>query len=438
MASPGDVQPERDALALVVSELNGDVADRLGLYIEVARWETDAHPGFHPEGPQGLIDTKLRIEDCDIFVGIFWKRFGTPISDASSGTEHEFKKAIAAWDRNRSPEIMFYFKQEPLFPASTTETEQLSAVVKFREAFPRQGMYWNFKTTLDFERFVRGHLRKVLYELADASTASVVRSADLRAQSSSSANPSRSLEWHSGISWEDQVLREKWEGLPGYQVELHYPLLISQYFPDVAQIGEYIRIDMLSHIFHYRLQKIEQNSNRYNFGQEENLRTNEYYANCREPDVVGKLVSIQYSITTYDGGDAHPNLHFKVYNFLVDPVALLEPIHRIFQDEKTALEVVQREARSQLKTALSEPARAGGGNWDRNEQVEVGTSTWEHFRAARFTERGLELLFEPYQVAAYVYGPQTAQVPYSTLVPLMRPQYVSLMQLERWIRYHAV
>ena len=50
VASPGDVQPERDALPAVVEELNRSVAGDRGLRLELTRWETDAYPGFHPEG----------------------------------------------------------------------------------------------------------------------------------------------------------------------------------------------------------------------------------------------------------------------------------------------------------------------------------------------------------------------------------------------------
>ena len=70
VASPGDVQAERDALPAVLEELNRGIAATQGLRLELGRWETDAYPGFHPEGPQGLIDPILRIEDCDVLLGI--------------------------------------------------------------------------------------------------------------------------------------------------------------------------------------------------------------------------------------------------------------------------------------------------------------------------------------------------------------------------------
>jgi hypothetical protein len=94
VASPSDVQAERDALPGIVDELDHGIAGEHGLRLELARWETDAYPGFHPPGPQGLIDALLRIEDCDILIGLFWKRFGTPMPDANSGTEHEFRRAL--------------------------------------------------------------------------------------------------------------------------------------------------------------------------------------------------------------------------------------------------------------------------------------------------------------------------------------------------------
>ena len=106
VASPSDVQAERDALPAVLEELNRGLAATQNLRLELGRWETDAYPGFHPHGPQGLIDPILRIEDCDVLLGIFWKRCGTPTTDAGSGTEHEFLRAYASWKQHGRPQIM--------------------------------------------------------------------------------------------------------------------------------------------------------------------------------------------------------------------------------------------------------------------------------------------------------------------------------------------
>ena len=143
VVSPGDVKSERDTLPEVLDELNSGLAGQLDLRLELWRWETDAYPGFHPEGPQGLIDEAMDIEDSDIVIGIFWKRFGTPVFDANSGTEHELRRAWQAWNRNRRPQIMVYLNERPYSPTSTTELDQWKAVIEFKKRLPKEAMWWS-------------------------------------------------------------------------------------------------------------------------------------------------------------------------------------------------------------------------------------------------------------------------------------------------------
>ena len=162
VASPGDVPAERDIVAKVLDELNkGTAADR-GLRMEAVRWETDTYPGFNPEGPQGLIDGLLDIQASDVVVGIFWKRFGTPVSDADSGTEHEIQKAFAAWRDTGQPQIMVYFNQRSYTPKSREETDQWGKVLDFQKKFPREGLWCPYKGTAEFERNLRTQLSNFL------------------------------------------------------------------------------------------------------------------------------------------------------------------------------------------------------------------------------------------------------------------------------------
>lgn len=157
IASPGDVQPERDVLPSVIEEVNRYIADR-GLNLVLTRWETDTHPGFHAEGPQGLIDPILKITDCDLLIGIFWKRFGTPTADGRTGTEHELRVAYETWQSVGRPQIFVYFNQKSYTPNSRAETEQWGQVIEFKEKFPKDGLWWAYKGKAEFERLVRNHL----------------------------------------------------------------------------------------------------------------------------------------------------------------------------------------------------------------------------------------------------------------------------------------
>jgi tetratricopeptide (TPR) repeat protein len=164
VASPGDVKPERDTVPKVVDEVNRTIARERGLHLNVDRWETDSHPGFHPQGPQGLIDPQLRIEDCDLLIGIFWRRFGKPVSNAKSGTEHEFRIAYETWQKKRKPQIMMYFSQKKYFAQSTEETVQAGLVLQFKKDFPPEGLWWDYKNKSEFAEFLRNHLTQFLQE----------------------------------------------------------------------------------------------------------------------------------------------------------------------------------------------------------------------------------------------------------------------------------
>jgi serine phosphatase RsbU (regulator of sigma subunit) len=162
VASPSDVQSERDAVSSVVEELNKTICADRGLHIEVIRWETDSYPGFHPEGPQGLIDRILKIEDCDVLVGIFWKRFGSPTKTAASGTAHELALAYKAWKKKGRPQIMMYFNMKPYMPRSEAETDQLGQVLRFKRDFPKQGLSWPYRGTSNFRELFRNHLARYI------------------------------------------------------------------------------------------------------------------------------------------------------------------------------------------------------------------------------------------------------------------------------------
>jgi tetratricopeptide (TPR) repeat protein len=165
VASPSDVPTERDAVGLAAEEVDRNVGRNLGLRLEVSRWETDAHPGLHADGPQGLIDPILRIAHCDLLVGIFWKRFGTPTADGRTGAEHEFHTAYEAWKENRRPQIMLYFNQQPHPPTeSEEEIEQWRLLLRFKKALPKEALSYNYNGCAEFEKQVRNHLADFVRE----------------------------------------------------------------------------------------------------------------------------------------------------------------------------------------------------------------------------------------------------------------------------------
>jgi hypothetical protein len=167
VVSPSDVRPERQALDKVVDNLNNLLAAFLGLQIETFRWETDSYPGFHVDGPQGLIDELMKIEKSDVVVGMFWKRFGTPTKKGTTGTEHELMNAYTAWKKSggKRPQIMLYFKDKKFKPANKKEETQQKKVQKFKRTFHQdEGLSWDFTTLEEFKGLFRDHLTRFLLQ----------------------------------------------------------------------------------------------------------------------------------------------------------------------------------------------------------------------------------------------------------------------------------
>jgi len=157
-------------LAQVFEDLNRGIASERGFHLNLLRWETDAFPRFHEQGPQGAIDESLRIQDCDIIIGMFWARFGTPVSDASSGTEHELQIAYESWKEIKRPSIMLYFKSQPFFPKTEEDTDQLGRVYRFKKKFAQEANYGDYQDVEDFKRRVSNDLTQLLRELSPGET----------------------------------------------------------------------------------------------------------------------------------------------------------------------------------------------------------------------------------------------------------------------------
>ncbi len=161
VASPSDTNDERVNLEHIINELNRLPGGRFGIRLELIKWETDTYPSLGKDA-QSVINHQIG-DDFDIFIGILWKRFGTPTNRAESGTDEEFKRAYQrAHDNPNSIRVMFYFNDAPVAP-SEIDIKQLSQINEFKNVIGKQGVYfWSYKGIDEFERLLRLHLGKVM------------------------------------------------------------------------------------------------------------------------------------------------------------------------------------------------------------------------------------------------------------------------------------
>ncbi len=173
VASPSDVKEERENLKQVIDELNKILGARTGIRLELVGWETDTFPGVG-EDAQSVINEQIA-DDYDVFIGIFWKQFGTKTSRAESGTAEEFSRAYKrACEKPGSVHVMFYFNDSPI-PPSEINPHQLSQILEFQSGLEEKGVYyWVYKTTDEFKNLVRSHLARVIDSIGKESKESKV------------------------------------------------------------------------------------------------------------------------------------------------------------------------------------------------------------------------------------------------------------------------
>lgn len=166
VASPSDVSEERKLLEQVVIELNKLIGTRLKYRLQLIKWESDTYPGLGDDA-QDVINKQIG-DDYDVFIGIIWKKLGTPTKRGQSGTIEEFTRAYnRAVENHPKVHVMFYFNDTPYSP-SEMDVEQLLQINTFRKSIGEKGVYyWEYKSIEEFERLVKMHLGKVMQDFAD-------------------------------------------------------------------------------------------------------------------------------------------------------------------------------------------------------------------------------------------------------------------------------
>lgn len=157
IASPSDVERDRETVAKVVGRWNAAHSTSMGLMLEPIRWETHGHPATG-DYPQGIINSQI-VDDSDVVVGVFWSRLGTPTPVAASGTAEEIERL-----RARGKRVLLYFSLADL--PQGHDREQFALLQKYKKTLQRDTLYWEFKTAEELDELFSGHLATVVHEIA--------------------------------------------------------------------------------------------------------------------------------------------------------------------------------------------------------------------------------------------------------------------------------
>lgn len=166
IASPSDLLDERASMDEVFTELNKTYGSRNNLILELIKWETHSAPAASKTDVQDVIDKDIG-SDYDLFIGILWKKFGTPTNKFGSGTEQEFQNAYSRFKQNpETLHILFYFKTSTPLSLADIEPPQLEKVNKFkRELGEKNVFYWEYNNIEELQKFLRIHIPQRIDEL---------------------------------------------------------------------------------------------------------------------------------------------------------------------------------------------------------------------------------------------------------------------------------
>jgi hypothetical protein len=142
IASPSDVYSERNVIREVLYEWNAINSDTRRVVLLPVAWETHSVPEMG-DRPQAIINRKL-LSDCDLLVGVFWTRIGTPTGEYESGTAEEIHEHIKA-----GKPAMLYFSSMPVLPDSV-DSAQFSKLKDFKDWCQTNGLYETYSNINEF------------------------------------------------------------------------------------------------------------------------------------------------------------------------------------------------------------------------------------------------------------------------------------------------
>lgn len=130
-----------------------------------------------------------------------------------------------------------------------------------------------------------------------------------------------------------------------------------------------------------------------------------------------ELVSIEFWVSTYEHGAAHPLTYSKVINFDLKNGHSLE-LSDLFRPDANYLDTIASHSINDLKRQNRE---AGEGAMLSDEDINEGASAKaDNYRSWNITPKGLMITFDAYQVGPYAAGPQWAVIPYAALKEIIR------------------
>ncbi|EBK5248674.1 TPA: hypothetical protein ACJV29_004077 [Salmonella enterica subsp. enterica serovar Ordonez] len=158
IASPSDVPEEREAITESLYEWNALNSQTTGFVLLPVRWESHSAPTMG-DRPQGIINNQV-VRNCDMLIGAFWTRLGSPTGVEESGTVEEFK-----WFLKQQKPVMLYYSKKQV-DLDLIDTQQLEKLKEFKKSIRDKGIQEQYTNVDELKMKLSRQLTIVLREVS--------------------------------------------------------------------------------------------------------------------------------------------------------------------------------------------------------------------------------------------------------------------------------
>jgi hypothetical protein len=228
------------------------------------------------------------------------------------------------------------------------------------------------------------------------------------------------IEFSHGVEIVARQIEEKNKKLK-YEIDVEYPQLTGSVDPNFEKFSQTVRSLITKKVADFKKEMTpsadEPAPGEANETEAESLGSD---INISYTVVLAKdnLISIEFTVSSYSAGAAHPNSYTEVVNFDLQNGKLLKladlflPGSKYLQSLATyCIQALKKQAKEQGADAMLDD------DW-----IQKGAAPeLTNYDNWTITKKELGITFDPYQVGPYAAGPQHVLVPYSALKEIIKP-----------------
>jgi len=160
VASPSDVVEERKAIPEILQQWNRENLFAQKIVLEAVKWETHCTPEMG-DRPQEIVNRQI-VRGCDILIGVFWTRLGSPTGKESSGTLEEIQEFM-----DEGKPVLLYFSRVPVVQDST-DADQWGKLQAFKKECQTTGLFFTYESLDELRGLLRSHLGRTVEKLKES------------------------------------------------------------------------------------------------------------------------------------------------------------------------------------------------------------------------------------------------------------------------------